>query len=232
MSQMTLGRFSNKMNNEKGSTLHKDLMLTEASNMGYKGLQKATKEELNSLVNGYFKTDEEYDAKYEEIKLNIKNRRTKKEVENNDVLKMGLSDEDLKIIRDVDKDVCGKIALYYEDHINSMNPELNLIENGYRCDEETGLQKSFTPTKKELKWAKETKAYYLNEINKKYNMMWNDYYDMLFWAQGEGSSEQYAPRKKDDIDYILSIHKDEIDLNDNNNNDIVINKCLSFVPSN
>lgn len=63
-------------------------------------------------------------------------------------------------------------------------------------------------------------------------MMWNDYYDMLFWAQGEGSSEQYAPRKKDDVDYILSIHKDEIDLNDNNNNDIIINKCLSFVPSN
>ena len=82
MSNLTLGRYNANVVDGCGSTLHKGLMLEEAKDMGYTGLTQATKEELNSLVNGSFDDDEGWDNKYKEIKQAIKERNSAKKTTN------------------------------------------------------------------------------------------------------------------------------------------------------
>jgi hypothetical protein len=79
MNKLSLGRY-NENNNNEGSSLHKGLLLEEAKQFGFRGLQNATKEELNALVNGEVKTEEESQLLYKKIKQDIKERMSKKKV--------------------------------------------------------------------------------------------------------------------------------------------------------
>ena len=229
MSKMTFGRYNGNSNSGTGNGLHKDVLLSEAIQQGFKGLQKATKQELVDLLYGE-RSEEEDKILYKQIKDRIKGG-TKKDVENTNILEMGLSEADLKNIKEVNSFQHGKIGRYYNIHFNSDYPEVNLIDNKIRYDED-GIERYYSPSKKELKWCEEKKKDLIDYINKEYNMNWNDYDDILNWI-GYNDSE-LAPRNKKNVDYILSTYKkdDELDLNGNNNNDIVINKCLIFVPSN
>lgn len=201
MNKLSLGRY-NENNNNEGSSLHKGLLLEEAKQFGFRGLQNATKEELNALVNGEVKTEEESQLLYKKIKQDIKERMSKKKVvEITNVLEMGLSDSELKIIEELNSSQHAKICDYYEQTFNSNYPEVNRIENCLDYDE-NGLEIHFEPSKKQLKWCEEQKRNFVDYINNEYMMNWNNFKDILIWITG--SDNEHAPRNRKNVDIILT----------------------------
>jgi len=218
MNKITVEKYNSKTNTGNGDSLHKDVLLDEAKKSGWIGLQNATKTELMDLL--YIDRTPEEDEKFlKVIKQNIKDRATKaaaktKEAkskniveENTNVLEMNLSEADLKIIEEVNSFQHDKVGTYYDGTFNSNYPDVNLIDNRLRYDD-NGVEKVFSPSKKELKWCEEKKKDFIDYVNSEYNMNWNNYKDIIFWAQGNG--HDYAPRNKDNVDFILGCEKRKI----------------------
>ena len=125
----------------------------------------------------------------------------KKVVETKNVLEMGLSDSELKIIEELNSSQHAKICDYYEQTFNSNYPEVNHIENRFDYDE-NGLEIYFTPSKKQLKWCEEQKTNFVNYINNEYMMNWNNFKDIISWIAG--NDDEHAPRNKKNVDIILN----------------------------
>jgi hypothetical protein len=205
MSKLTYGRYNGDNNTGEGNGIHKDVLLEEAKNAGFKGLQKATKNELADLLYGE-RTEEEDQILYKKIKDRIKGEK-KIIKENTNVLEMNLNEADLKIIEEVNSFQHDRVGRYYDETFNSNYPEVNHIENRLKYDE-NGLERNFSPSKKQLKWCEEKKKDFIDYVNSEYDMNWDSFYDILTWAAGNG--DDFAPRNKDNVDIILGCEKRKI----------------------
>jgi hypothetical protein len=219
MNKNIVERYNSKTNTGNGDSLHKDVLLDEAKKSGWIGLQNATKTELMDLL--YIDRTPEEDEKFlKVIKQNIKDRATKaaaktKEAkskniivkENTNVLEMNLSESDLKIIEEVNSYQHSRVIRYYDETFNSNYPEINHIENRLKYDE-YGVEFNFSPSKKELKWCEEKKKDFIDYVNSEYNMNWDSFYDILTWSTGNG--DDFAPRNKDNVDFVLGCEKRQI----------------------
>jgi hypothetical protein len=210
MSRNTLGRYSEKNNNE-GSSLHKGLLLSEAKQMGYKKLSKATKEELNSLVNGEFKTEEDSDEHYKSILQKIFTRERQK------IQKK--QDEEYKDTHILNEDETNK---YIVDNWNAINN----IYSDYTEKNPLSIKMEHLTNRENLEQYR-INMIFLRELNEKFkNTDRPPHYKFLTVLD----VNTWLNKNKNKISNIDILQPNNIDENKNKNSNNIYTDSMSEVP--